>query len=94
LEDIQDTLHGYGQLFSRLNLEQGDLIAFQLVSTTVLSLLAEESFNIFHPGAKRCRKLGGIAAGVFRVFFESRGLADQAVKARDGRQRHRAARLF
>jgi hypothetical protein len=60
----------------------------------MLSLLAEESFNIFHLGAKRRRKLGGIAAGVFRVFFKSRGLADQAVKARDGRRRHQAARLF
>jgi hypothetical protein len=54
----------------------------------VLGLLAEESFNIFHLGAKRCRELGGITAGVFRVFFESRGLADQAVKARDSRQQH------
>jgi hypothetical protein len=54
----------------------------------MLSLLTEESFNIFYLGAKRCYKLGSIIAEVFRVFFKSRGLADQAVKARDGRQQH------
>jgi hypothetical protein len=60
----------------------------------VLGLLAEESFDIFYLGAKRRRELGGIAAGVFGVFFESRGLADQAVEAGDGRRRHWAAGLF
>jgi hypothetical protein len=42
----------------------------------MLSLLAEESFNIFYLGAKRCRELGGIIAGVFRVFFKLCSLAD------------------
>jgi hypothetical protein len=42
----------------------------------MLSLFAEESFNIFYLGAKRYCKLGSIAAGVFRVFFKSRSLAD------------------
>jgi hypothetical protein len=42
----------------------------------MLGLLAEESFNIFHLGAKHYCELGSIAAGVFRVFFKLRSLAD------------------
>jgi Zn-dependent oligopeptidase len=42
----------------------------------MLSLLAEESFNIYYLGVKRYYKLGSIIVGVFRVFFKLRGLAD------------------